>query len=57
MLDSNDVHLMEALLAMFGDAFDDVNTYNNARPDSTYLADLRIAGWLGRGWAGGVCAR
>lgn len=40
MLASNDVHLMEAMLTMFGDAFKDVNTYNSARPDSTYLADL-----------------
>lgn len=37
LLSSNDVHMMEAMLTMFGDAFEDVNTYNSARPDSTYL--------------------
>lgn len=40
LLSSNDVHLMEAMLTVFGDAFEDVNTYNSARPDSIYLSDL-----------------
>ncbi len=40
LLSSNDVHLLEAMLTMFGDAFEDVSTYNSARPDRTYLADL-----------------
>ncbi len=40
LLSSNDVHLMEAMLTMFGDAFEDLNTYNGARPGVAYLTDL-----------------
>lgn len=40
LLSSNDVPIMEGILSVFGDAFGDVNTYNGARPDATYLADL-----------------
>src|SRR5579864_6047833 len=40
LLSPNDVHLMEAMLTMFGDAFEDEDTYNSARPDSSYLAKL-----------------
>ncbi|MBV9148363.1 MAG: AAC(3)-I family aminoglycoside 3-N-acetyltransferase, partial [Candidatus Eremiobacteraeota bacterium] len=40
LLSSNDIHLMEAMLTMFGDAFGDKDTYNSARPDSNYLAEL-----------------
>ena len=40
LLTSNDMPLMEAMLTMFGDAFGDLNAYNDARPDTIYLADL-----------------
>lgn len=36
----NDVELMEALLATFGDAFDDVDTYTGNRPSAAYLRRL-----------------
>ena len=36
----NDVTLMEALLATFGDAFDDVDTYTGNRPSAGYLRRL-----------------
>ena len=36
----NDVALMEALLATFGDAFDDVGTYTKNRPNAGYLRRL-----------------
>jgi len=36
----NDVALMEALLATFGDAFDDVDTYTENRPSASYLRQL-----------------
>ena len=39
-LTAADVPLMKGLLKMFGDAFDDVVTYQNAVPDDGYL------GWL-----------
>jgi len=39
-LASGDVALMEAMLAMFGEAFDDVETYGRARPSAPYLARL-----------------
>lgn len=39
-LTSDDAPLMQALLATFGEAFDDVETYASARPRPTYLASL-----------------
>ena len=36
----DDVALMEALLAAFGDAFDDVDTYTGNRPSTAYLRRL-----------------
>ena len=36
----NDIALMEALLATFGDAFDDVDTYTKNRPSASYLRQL-----------------
>jgi aminoglycoside 3-N-acetyltransferase I len=39
-LTSNDLPLMEAMLTMFGEAFDDVETYGAARPDAAYLTRL-----------------
>ncbi|GFE71989.1 AAC(3)-I family aminoglycoside N-acetyltransferase [Chroococcus sp. FPU101] len=35
-----DVTLMEALLAVFGEAFDEVETYNKNRPSPDYLRQL-----------------
>ena len=40
MLGADDVALMEAMLTMFGEAFEDVEAYNAARPDSAYLRRL-----------------
>ena len=39
-LASNDVALMEAMLTTFGMAFDEVETYNAARPSKAYLERL-----------------
>jgi aminoglycoside 3-N-acetyltransferase I len=39
-LTAGDVTLMKGLLKMFGDAFDDVATYQNAVPDDGYLGSL-----------------
>lgn len=39
-LASDDVVLMEALLAMFGEAFNDVDTYTGKRPSTDYLRRL-----------------
>ena len=36
----NDVALMESLLTLFGEAFDDVETYSGARPGHAYLERL-----------------
>jgi aminoglycoside 3-N-acetyltransferase I len=36
----DDVALMEALLATFGEAFDEVETYSRNRPSSDYLRQL-----------------
>lgn len=40
LITSDDVALMEALSATFGDAFDDVNTYTGNRPGPAYLKQL-----------------
>jgi aminoglycoside 3-N-acetyltransferase I len=39
-LDANDLVLMEGLLATFGEAFDEVDTYNSSRPSHAYLKRL-----------------
>lgn len=39
-LSANDLVLMEGLLAIFGDAFDDVDTYDSSRPSHDYLKRL-----------------
>jgi len=39
-LASGDIALMHAMLAMFGEAFEDVETYGRARPSAPYLARL-----------------
>ncbi|MFK7859713.1 MAG: AAC(3)-I family aminoglycoside N-acetyltransferase [Granulosicoccus sp.] len=39
-IDSENVPLMEALLTVFGEAFDEVETYSGRRPDTKYLAQL-----------------
>ena len=40
VLGPDDVALMQAMLTMFGEAFEDVAAYNAARPDSAYLRRL-----------------
>jgi aminoglycoside 3-N-acetyltransferase I len=39
-LSSNDLPLMEGLLATFGEAFDDIETYSSFRPSTAYLQRL-----------------
>jgi aminoglycoside 3-N-acetyltransferase I len=39
-LSPDDLRLMDALLAMFGEAFNDVDTYTGARPGADYLRKL-----------------
>lgn len=39
-LSVNDLALMEGLLATFGEAFDEVDTYSSLRPSSAYLKRL-----------------
>jgi aminoglycoside 3-N-acetyltransferase I len=39
-LTSDDVALMEGLLTVFGEAFDEVATYGSKRPGAAYLARL-----------------
>jgi aminoglycoside 3-N-acetyltransferase I len=39
-LTADDVALMDSLLTMFGEAFDDVRTYGDHRPDAAYLRRL-----------------
>ena len=39
-LASNDVELMHSLLTMFGEAFNEVDTYSGNRPDTAYLTAL-----------------
>jgi len=39
-LASGDIALMHAMLAMFGEAFDEVDTYGRARPSAPYLVRL-----------------
>jgi aminoglycoside 3-N-acetyltransferase I len=39
-LGASDVHLCEELLTVFGEAFDQVDTYGQNRPDAAYLQQL-----------------
>jgi len=39
-LNPNDPGLMESLLSLFGEAFDEPDTYNSARPDQSYFREL-----------------
>lgn len=43
-LSSEDVGEMRAMLAMFGEAFDDRATYTQAQPDDAYLKQLLSSG-------------
>jgi aminoglycoside 3-N-acetyltransferase I len=45
-LGANDVPLMEALSAMFGDAFHEVETYTGKRPGVGYLKQLLGSGYF-----------
>lgn len=40
ILGADDVPVMVAMLAMFGEAFDEVETYGAARPSQAYLGNL-----------------
>jgi aminoglycoside 3-N-acetyltransferase I len=40
LLGAGDVPLLEALLTLFGEAFDDPHTYGHARPDQAYFEGL-----------------
>jgi len=44
VLAANDVGLFEAMLDLFGEAFDDVPTYSAARPGKGYLRQLFASG-------------
>lgn len=37
---SDDIALMEAMMTVFGEAFDEMETYTNARPSAKYLTRL-----------------
>lgn len=39
-LSANDLTLMDRLLAVFGEAFDEVDTYSSSRPSAAYLKQL-----------------
>jgi aminoglycoside 3-N-acetyltransferase I len=41
-----DIALMEGLLATFGEAFDEVETYNGNRPSADYLRQLLKSGYF-----------
>jgi aminoglycoside 3-N-acetyltransferase I len=62
-LTPGDLPLMKGLLAMFGEAFEDVPTYQDAVPDDDYLAALlakphfiALAATSGRHVVGGLAA-
>jgi aminoglycoside 3-N-acetyltransferase I len=40
LLEANDIALMRDMLAMFGQAFEDVPTYTERQPDDAYLREL-----------------
>jgi aminoglycoside 3-N-acetyltransferase I len=39
-ISAKDLALMEELLAVFGEAFNEVDTYSSSRPSETYLKRL-----------------
>jgi aminoglycoside 3-N-acetyltransferase I len=39
-LDSRDLNLLESMLTLFGEAFDEPDTYDSARPNSDYYQKL-----------------
>ena len=41
-LTPDDLKLMDALLTMFGEAFDEVDTYGKARPGAAYMKGLLV---------------
>lgn len=62
-LEPDDVDLMQALLEMFGDVFNDRDTYTGNRPDSDYLRRLlggnsfiALAALKGQQVVGGIAA-
>jgi aminoglycoside 3-N-acetyltransferase I len=62
-LQSDDVALLEAMMTMFGEAFDDAATYTSARPSAAYLQRLlgrphfiAIAALDGNEVVGGIAA-
>ena len=40
-LSANDLALMEELLTVFGEAFDEVDTYSSSRPSDTANSNLK----------------
>lgn len=44
LLTARDVALMEAMSTMFGEAFDEADTYGGARPGAAYLEQLLGSG-------------
>lgn len=63
LLGSDDVELMRDMLAMFGEAFEDPDTYCSAQPSSDYLARLlgsesfiALAALRGGAVVGGIAA-
>jgi aminoglycoside 3-N-acetyltransferase I len=44
VLSQDDLATMRAMLAMFGEAFEDRSTYTHAQPDDAYLRDLLSGG-------------
>ncbi len=63
VLGADDAHRMDALCAMFGEAFDERDTYTGARPDPAYTARLlasdgfiAIAAMRGEAVVGGLAA-
>lgn len=63
VLTSADIGAMRGMLAMFGDAFEDRDTYTKAQPDDAYLRDLlssrdfiAIAARSGASVVGGLAA-
>jgi aminoglycoside 3-N-acetyltransferase I len=62
-LSSNDIELMEAVSTMFGEVFDDTDSYMSRRPSGAYLAKLlgsesfiALAALAGDAVIGGIAA-
>ncbi len=63
ILEADDIGAMRCVLAMFGEAFDDVPTYTAQQPDDDYLAGLlardtfvAVAAFRGTSVVGGIAA-